>query len=144
MSEKLVEAYMKLATESNSKYDELREINLEDIEIDEMLKCAYEIPIKGMVKCPDCRGIFCEEDYRYETTEEYTSVVYDGFDNYHEETEEIPVTMIQCPLCNYQEPAYESQFYEATTGDLIDAPNKEELLPGITEALKKGRGGIIE
>lgn len=139
MNDKLVEAYTKLVTE-NSIYNDVDEIELEDIDVEEMLKCEYEIPVIGMVKCPECKGVFCKEDGIYESSEDFTSLVYDGFDNYHEETESVPVDMIQCPLCNYEEKLDESDFYEATTGDIIDAPNKEELLPGITAKIKEFEG----
>lgn len=137
MSEKQMEAFIKKLTESGSEYDNLQEINVEDIEIDKLLPMEYEVPLTGMVKCPECGAILYADDNKFETTETYEQPVYDGFDMYHTDTHTVEVEKISCPCCNYECEWEDSDFYEATTEDLLTALNREEYLPGITKAYEE-------
>lgn len=136
MNNNLVETLIHTLDESENEYDKLSEINLEDItDMNTLLSMEYEVPIVDMVKCPECKSIFNKNDNTIETTEQYEEPVYDGFDMYHIERHTTDIEKIVCPYCKHEDDI--DEFYEATTEDLIYAPNNEELLPGITSAIDK-------
>jgi DNA-directed RNA polymerase subunit RPC12/RpoP len=115
-------------------------VNIEDINLKFMKDYhnhgKYEIDINGYVRCPKCDAIFDEEDNK-DVEKELTTHV--GVAHYNKpvynddgtETTLDDVSYLICPNCGYK--SEESDFYDATVSDIYEAPNAEELVPGITK-----------
>lgn len=110
-------------------FNERGEIDLADITLDYLKNRKYDAQIIGMVKCPNCGNIFDREENTYE--EEKTDVEpYSTIDEpYNEKTITYTDKMIKCPYCGDSD--NEEDYAWAWVDDLYDAPNAEELVPGI-------------
>lgn len=118
--------------------ESFNEIDLDDITLDYLKTRDVDLPIKDYVKCPECKNIFNGPDNTETIEENYDKDVYDGFDKYHTETNTVEVEKTTCPYCNFNEDAEE--FSTAWVDDLEDAPNKEELVPGISSIYEADEG----
>lgn len=110
-------------------FNERGEIDLADITLDYLKNRKYDAQIIGMAQCPRCGNIFDREENTYE--EEKTDVEpYSTIDEpYNEKTITYTDKMIKCPYCGYSD--NEEDYAWAWVDDLYDAPNAEELVPGI-------------
>lgn len=111
------------------------EINIDALTPQMLDELKYSIQLMDMYHCPKCNYIFNKEDNVWIRKEKGTNYVYDGFDNYHEEDWENDIEQIKCPNCGFKDD--EEEFPFAYTDDIADAPNSEELVPGITDYLNQ-------
>ena len=109
----------------------MEEINIEDLTPQKIEELEYSLKLKDMYKCPKCRYIFDKENNTIENIEKVSYPVYDGFDNYHDEEYINETEQVKCPNCGYKDD--EIDFPYAYTDDIVDAPNMEELVPGIVD-----------
>lgn len=118
-------------TMNKEKKQESNSIALEDITLDILKNCEDCLEIEYMVACPECGAIFDEEENTYLTSESGVEA-YSTFDEpYNERVKEYEVEKIQCPFCKHKD--YVDEFRTADLDDLMDAPNREELVPGISK-----------
>ena len=112
----------------------MNEIDLIDLDLKkykELNEESITLPIKDNYKCPKCKYIFDKEDNIeiYEETGEVYSGQYFDKDYFEEKTYEVPYVV--CPNCNFKD--IQEDFPTAWTEDIEDAPNAEDLVPGVTD-----------
>ncbi len=100
----------KLRESFNLKED----INIDDIDLDYIKNHKYDEVIKDHLVCPKCKNVFDD-----------MSLIVD----YDEEGNTIDNT---CPYCNFSS-KNEDTFSDAWVQDLEDAPNADEMVPGIRQ-----------
>lgn len=119
-------------------FKESEEINLEDITPDFVKNHEFETIITGMCICPECKTIFDREENTIEVQESDVEP-YSTFDSpYNEKTVTYDVEYVECPNCKAREIA--EDFQDAYVSDIVDAPNAEELVPGINSLTEEVEG----
>ena len=110
-------------------FKEFEEIDPNKLNLDFIKNYKYETLIKGMCKCPNCGIIFDKDENTYD--EEETGVEpYSTFEEpYNEKQVKYTVTYTECPECHTKE--YSEDFPDAWVSDLEEAPNAEDIVPGI-------------
>lgn len=99
-------------------FNERGEIELEDITLDYLKNRKYDAEIIGMSKCPKCNYIFDNEINTFDRDDgEY----------------------MECPHCSLIRK--KDDFPWAWVDDLYDAPNANDLVPGINEDLNEEAEG---
>ena len=99
-------------------FNERGEIELEDITLDYLKNRKYDAEIIGMSKCPKCNYIFDNDINTFDRDDgEY----------------------MECPNCSHIRK--KDDFPWAWVDDLYDAPNANDLVPGIKELDEDVEGG---
>jgi len=113
-------------------FEEKGEIELENIDLEYLKNRKYDATIIGMSKCPSCGNIFDREANTFDEEVE-DSIPYATLDNpYNERKVTYTDTKVKCPYCGDTD--NEEDFPFAWVDDLYDAPNAEELVPGINSS----------
>lgn len=114
-----------------NRLDRMQKIYLDDITVEDLVTMKYTKPVEDCVVCPKCKNIIDKEmniDSYGLDDDEYQNMDYDDFDDLDDDG----VNKITCPYCNHT--TYANRFHNVWTEDIIDAPNCEEILPGIKKA----------
>ena len=96
----------------------------------------YEAEIIGMSCCPECKNIFDTEDNTTEIEEDGVEPYSTLDEPYNERKVTYSVRKTTCPYCEHIEDA--EDFSTAWVTDLYDAPNGNELVPGIKSLEEDG------
>lgn len=115
-----------------NRLDKMKEVPIDEITPKELVTMQYSKPT-DCLKCPKCHSIIDKES---ETewgvdSEDYEEMDYEDYEDLTEDG----VNKITCPNCNYTN--YANKFPTLWTEDIIEAPNCEEYVPGITRAYEK-------
>lgn len=130
---KIYESDIGIVRGNNSKkiFESFDKINIEDITLDLLKDFKYDMFIEAYAVCPECKAVFYVPDNTEQTTTQDVEM-YSTLDNpAAEKVVDYDVTMATCPYCGHSDEL--GTYYVASLEDLLDAPNKEELVPGISE-----------
>lgn len=114
---------------NENRLDNMRVVPIEEITPEELVTMKYSIET-DCIQCPKCKYIFdgdMVEEWGVDEND-YDEMDYDDFDDLTDDG----VNKITCPNCNHTD--YANKFRTVWTDDIIDAPNCEDLVPGIKKA----------
>lgn len=117
-------------------------IDLNDITLEYLRTREFDSVIDGMSKCPECKYIFDTDENTVERDVDGVEP-YSTFDEpYNERRVTYTVEYTTCPNCHYE--AETDDFPSAWVDDIQDAPNAEELVPGISNLSETQDTATIE
>ena len=114
---------------TTNRLDNMEIVPISEITPEELVTMKYSRETDS-VQCPKCHYII-DGDFVEEwglSDDEYEEMDYDDFDDLTDDG----VNKITCPNCKHTD--YANKFKTVWTDDIIDAPNCEEIVPGIKKA----------